>query len=161
MATVAEAAAQLGVSEKTIRRYVKAGKLPATMIDGPYGPQWTIPDAAITTAQVVTDVITVERPADPRLLGLAIAEVQVAQHRTLVDSLDAIRRDVAGMQQAIPTVVEAVVAALDERDQKIITLHAELAQLAAQVAELSTLVAQRAALSTPATSRTTPWWRFW
>lgn len=161
MATVAEAAAQLGVSEKTIRRYVKAGKLPATMVDGPYGPQWTIPDAAITTAQVVTDVIAVERPADPRLLGLAIAEAQVAQHRALVDALDAIRCDVVGMQQAIPTVVEAVVAALDERDQKITGLHTELAQLAAQVAELSALIEQRAALPVPTATSAKPWWRLW
>ncbi len=44
--SIAQAAAQLGVHPTTIRRQIRAGKLPAELVDG----QWTIHDDAIAEA---------------------------------------------------------------------------------------------------------------
>jgi excisionase family DNA binding protein len=42
--TIREAAQALGVSEMTIRRYIKAGKLKAELIPGTFGQVWQISD---------------------------------------------------------------------------------------------------------------------
>ena len=40
--TIAQAAARLGVSTRTIRRYIKAGKLRADLVNGPFGEEYRI-----------------------------------------------------------------------------------------------------------------------
>jgi MerR family copper efflux transcriptional regulator len=40
--TIAQAAAKLGVSTRTIRRYIKAGKLRADLVNGPFGEEYRI-----------------------------------------------------------------------------------------------------------------------
>lgn len=47
--TLRDAASQLGVSVKTVRRYVTSGKLPAVQIVGRHGVEWTL-DAADVAA---------------------------------------------------------------------------------------------------------------
>jgi MerR family copper efflux transcriptional regulator len=42
--TIAQAAASLGVSTRTIRRYIKAGKLRAELVNGPFGEEYRIRD---------------------------------------------------------------------------------------------------------------------
>lgn len=75
---IKEAAKQMGVSDKTIRRWIRDGKLPAELVEGPYGKEYAIPVTALKTAQVVVDVVKVERPTDPDKLALAVASA-VAQ----------------------------------------------------------------------------------
>lgn len=40
--TLREAADQLGVSVKTVRRYVTSGRLPGVQVVGRYGTEWTV-----------------------------------------------------------------------------------------------------------------------
>ena len=40
--TIAEAAKSLGVSTRTIRRYIKAGKITATLVPGAFGEEYRI-----------------------------------------------------------------------------------------------------------------------
>ncbi len=40
--TVAEAAKSLGVSTRTVRRFIKAGKLQAELVEGPFGQEYRI-----------------------------------------------------------------------------------------------------------------------
>ena len=40
--TITQAAAKLGVSTRTIRRYIKAGKLRADLVNGPFGEEYRI-----------------------------------------------------------------------------------------------------------------------
>jgi excisionase family DNA binding protein len=40
--TIAQAAAKLGVSTRTIRRYIKAGRLRAELVNGPFGEEYRI-----------------------------------------------------------------------------------------------------------------------
>src|SRR6188768_3634383 len=70
--TVAEAAVRLGVNDKTVRRWVKAGRLSSTLTDGPYGKQYRISADALGAAQQALAVVTVDRGTDPRALALAV-----------------------------------------------------------------------------------------
>lgn len=47
MLTIEEAAHRLGVSQRTVRRLIKAGKLPAELTPGLYGPEYRIPASAV------------------------------------------------------------------------------------------------------------------
>ena len=40
--TIIQAAARLGVSTRTVRRYIKAGKLRADLVNGPFGEEYRI-----------------------------------------------------------------------------------------------------------------------
>ncbi|TET40303.1 MAG: helix-turn-helix domain-containing protein [Dehalococcoidia bacterium] len=40
--TVAEAAQALGVSQRTVRRQIKSGKIKAMLVPGPFGPEYRI-----------------------------------------------------------------------------------------------------------------------
>lgn len=42
--SIAQAARELGVSTRTIRRFIKAGKLKAELINGTFGPEYRIPE---------------------------------------------------------------------------------------------------------------------
>jgi MerR family copper efflux transcriptional regulator len=73
--TLAQAAQRLGHSEKTLRRWVKSGRLPAALEAGPYGPQYWVSTHAVQAAQQALEVVTVERTPDRELLALAVAQV--------------------------------------------------------------------------------------
>src|SRR5215217_4190925 len=73
--TLAQAAQRIGHSEKTLRRWVKSGRLPAALETGPYGPQYWVSTQAVQAAQQALDVITVERTPDHEALALAVAQV--------------------------------------------------------------------------------------
>lgn len=83
MMTVAEAAKRLNVHEKTLRRWIRTGRVQADLVDGPYGPQYQVPVAALSTAQQVLDVVKVERPTDPMTLALAVAQAVHREHELL------------------------------------------------------------------------------
>ena len=87
--SVAEAAQTLNVHEKTLRRWIRTGRIPATKVDGPYGPQYQVPVRALGSAQQVLDVVKLERPTDPRALALAVAEAVHREHETLRSQLQA------------------------------------------------------------------------
>ena len=42
--SIAQAARELGVSTRTIRRFIKAGKLKAELVNGTFGPEYRIPE---------------------------------------------------------------------------------------------------------------------
>ena len=51
--TIKEAARRLGISERTVRRRIKDGSLPAELKQGDYGQQYFIPADVIETARCV------------------------------------------------------------------------------------------------------------
>ena len=42
--SIAQAARSLGVSTRTVRRFIKAGKVQAELVDGPFGQEYRIPE---------------------------------------------------------------------------------------------------------------------
>ncbi len=110
--SLAQAAQQFGVSDKTIRRWIKAGKLEATQAIGPYGPEYRIPIQAVQTAQHVMDVVPVERGMDPRTLGMVIAQ---AVREGVAQETQVLTAELAQLRQQVDTLTAAVQAQRQEQ----------------------------------------------
>ena len=92
--TIAEAAACLGMSEKTIRRRIKAGLMPAELVDGPRGPQYLV---ALPAGGSHQDMTVPER-AGPAADAVANAREFSAVVEQYHDSL---RFDLTQMQEEL------------------------------------------------------------
>ena len=103
--SLAQAAQRFGVSDKTIRRWIKAGKLEATQVPGPYGLEYRIPIQAVQTAQRVMDVVPVERGMDPRTLGMVIAQ---AVREGVAQETQALTAELVQLRQQVETLTAAV-----------------------------------------------------
>jgi excisionase family DNA binding protein len=121
--SVSEAAQRLGVAEKTVRRWIKAGKLPARLVEGPYGPTYRVPAEAIQTAQQIVDVVRVERPTDPQTLALAIVQGlstalekrEAAEQKALED----LQKALEAQQQQTAAALERLAREQERRDDEL------------------------------------------
>ena len=104
--SIHEAARRFGVSDKTIRRWIKTGKLPASQESGPYGVAWRIPETAIHTAQQIVEVIPVDRALDPRTLGMVIAQAVSQETQGLIEAVNALKAQVEQLSQTIELLEE-------------------------------------------------------
>ncbi len=96
--TIAEAARSLGVSSRTVRRYVKSGKIHAELVLGPFGQEYRILELPVefrksrpvdntpyqssvqTSVQTSVQVIDIIRELQEKNLALA-AQLGVATER--------------------------------------------------------------------------------
>ena len=70
--TVAEAAVRLGVSEPTVRRWIRAGRLAGERVAGSGGRQYLVSLEGVESAQPAGGVAEVPRPGDPQVIALAV-----------------------------------------------------------------------------------------
>ncbi len=152
--TLKQAAAQLGISPRTARRWIREGKLAGELMPGPYGQQYGVPANQISTAREITDVVRVDRQADMTTLA-AVLERHLA------------RRD-EGMADLLAA-IEGLRVEGRQADQRLTeTLQAELAEVRRELAELKGLqqVAQERTGSTEPNDQhegedRPAWWMFW
>ena len=92
--TIAEAAKSLGVSSRTVRRYVKSGKINAKLINGPFGQEYRILELPVefrkskpvdntpppSSVQTPVQVIDIVRELQEKNLALA-AQLGAATER--------------------------------------------------------------------------------
>ena len=92
--TIAEAAKSLGVSSRTVRRYVKSGKIHAEMVPGPFGQEYRIIELPVefrkekpldktpdqSSGQAPVQMIDIIRELQEKNLALA-AQLGVATER--------------------------------------------------------------------------------
>ena len=123
--SLTEAAQRFQVSDKTLRRWIKAGRIPATQIPGPYGPAWRIPAQAVHTAQQVIDVVPVARTMDSRTLGMVIAQAvsqAVAQEtQALITEITQLRQQVETLTTALNHQEQDQTQQSASRDQWVVT----------------------------------------
>lgn len=164
--SVAEVADRMGVSARTVRRYIKAGTLPGELVTTTKGTEWRVPAAAVVAAvngraSAATDGDASEPSEDDRGRPESMAAPAVRSGRG----------EVAPLLRALDL--------LAERDRRITQLEQERFELAGRLgyfqAELEhaqdTIKALQAPAPTPsepampATSAppepARPWWRFW
>jgi len=96
--SIKEAAEMLGVSERTVRRRIKDGSLPAKKKMGQYGQQWFILSSAIKTTQEITDVVEVKRRHDAQALSLAVVK---AFDEVVKSELEAMKAEVAASREEV------------------------------------------------------------
>lgn len=147
--TIKTAAARLGVSERTVRRWIREDRLYAEKRPGPYGEQYFIPPGEITTAQAVTDVVRVDRAVDVATLAGALERHLAERDQRILDTLDTLRAEVgqAG-QQTTDTLREE----LRRRDE---ALGEQLRAISQQLEALQEQEEQAGDDPAPR------WWRFW
>lgn len=105
--TLDRAARHLGVSTRTLRRWIHAGKLQAELRPGPYGQQYLVPLKHLAAVQLVRDVEHVERGREAE----AIPRI-VDDHLRQRD--DAVRAEMALLRQEVRRAVERIEASQDE-----------------------------------------------
>ncbi|HEX6508230.1 MAG TPA: helix-turn-helix domain-containing protein [Chloroflexota bacterium] len=101
--TLDTAAKHLGVSTRTLRRWIHAGKLQAELRPGPYGQQYLVPLKQLDAVQLVRDVERVERKREAE----AIPQL-VEDH--LRERDDAVRAGLAALREEVRRAVEQIEA---------------------------------------------------
>jgi len=113
MLTISQYAELVGVSEVTVRRRIKKGKLPARLEHGPYGKQYMIPAEAVDSAQAVTDVVMVNKPVPVESLAASFMEALEGRDRTIMARLEetATREDIQQLRQEMILIRESLLQA--------------------------------------------------
>jgi hypothetical protein len=93
----------LGVSTRTLRRWIHAGKLQAELRPGPYGQQYLVPLKQLGAVQLVRDVERVEREREAE----AIPQL-VEDH--LRERDDAVRAEVALLREEMRRILDGIEA---------------------------------------------------
>jgi excisionase family DNA binding protein len=101
--TLDKAAKHLGVSTRTLRRWIHDGKLQAELRPGPYGQQYLVPLKQLGAVQLVRDVDRVERGREAQ----AIPQM-VEDH--LRERDDGVRAELALLREEIRSAVERIEA---------------------------------------------------
>ena len=172
--TLPEAAAQLGISPRTVRRWIKEGKLRAELRSGPYGQQYYVSAEQVTTAQELHDVVRVERPVELAELARALDGYLGEREGALIAALEALHAEVRqaaqrqeARERALSQEFAAALAALkasqalhlEQERQRAAAAEQEAALRQGRVQELEAAVERlRAAQET---ARPRPWWAFW
>ena len=175
--TMPDAAQQLGISPRTIRRWIKEGKVRAELRPGPYGQQYYVPATQIHTAQELTDVVRVERQVDRADLARAMDGYLREREGALVAALETLHavvgqaaqrqeeRDIAlrqefsealaGVRESQAAQVEAARLAVEQAaiwQERVRQLEAENARLQEHRPQ------QPASTGTRSAPRRWPWW---
>jgi excisionase family DNA binding protein len=103
---IAEAAAALGISEKTIRRRIKAGTLRAERVVTPQGHVWLV---EVATPRVVTPGQPVQVSPDDRQLAMLDLTRTVANEltRSLSNRIEELTRENERLRQQLQAALEA------------------------------------------------------
>jgi excisionase family DNA binding protein len=106
--TLPQAAEHLGVSTRTIRRWIHDGKLSAELRPGPYGKQYLVPVNALPAVRVFPSAVSNQPPDEVAALrrelldALAASEErQRALLEELIEEIVRLRADVQRLSQLL------------------------------------------------------------
>ena len=110
--TLEQAAKHLGVSTRTLRRWIRAGKLQAELRPGPYGHQYLVPLKGLDAVQVVRDVERAERQAEREAVPRVVEEYLARREEPLVRVVEALAGELREAMQRLEKRQEALLAEL-------------------------------------------------
>lgn len=106
--TVRQAANRFNVTEKTIRKWIRNGRLAAELRDGANGPQYFVSGQVVEAVHQIVDVVQATVPPISRDATLELTRVvseQIAplmsQIALLQQSIDTLNSKVDGLQEAL------------------------------------------------------------
>ncbi len=99
--TIVEAAERLGVSPRTIRRWIHAGRLKSRMVPGPYGVQHDLSEEAIGQMQTALAVVTRSESVDVHTLASAIVEALATRDQETAAAIERLASEVSQLREAI------------------------------------------------------------
>ncbi|MGH2443394.1 MAG: helix-turn-helix domain-containing protein [Chloroflexota bacterium] len=89
-----KAAKHFGVSTRTLRRWIHAGKLQAELRPGPYGQQYVVPLKQLGAVQLVRDVERVERGREAEAIPRMVEDHLRQRDDGVRAGMDALRAEV-------------------------------------------------------------------
>jgi excisionase family DNA binding protein len=112
--TLERAARHLGVSTRTLRRWIKAGKLEAELRPGPYGQQYLVPRSSMAGREIIRDLERIEREEEREAVPRIVEEHLAARESALASEVAALRRELgdalARLEQRLERIEEAMMA---------------------------------------------------
>lgn len=112
--TLSEAARRLGLSPRTVRRWIHDGKLRAELRPGPYGQQYLVPIDAMDAAQVVRDVERIEREAERERIPAIVEEYLARRETPLLVALEDIREQLRRLEEGQSALRDEIAQLRDE-----------------------------------------------
>lgn len=121
---IKEAATMLDVSETTIRRWIKSGRLEAELQEGPYGPQYFITPEDLEKAKNYEPAsIVIQNTSQASQLDLQMA-IQGAISEALTKEMakveEGIQKEIDSLKSELEDTRKALAIGLEERDKKLI-----------------------------------------
>lgn len=123
--TLAETAKALNVSDRTIRRWLRRGKIHGELRAGPHGPQYYFPIAHVRALQepAVARALEEQHGLEERLSkSLArslrdqlIEELHAVLHEALMNSRDELRRELGRIQVELTQFRKELQVVLEDR----------------------------------------------
>ncbi|NLZ48856.1 MAG: helix-turn-helix domain-containing protein [Clostridiales bacterium] len=118
---IKEASRRLNISETTARRWIKSGRLQATMIDGPYGPQYEISEQAIERARKIENVPVLVHNDNPIITQDDIVKaIQEGIANQMAKVEQGILQEIDSLKSELEDTRKALAIGLEERDKKLI-----------------------------------------
>jgi excisionase family DNA binding protein len=122
--TLSQAAEQLGISTRTMRRWIHDGKLRAELRPGPYGQQYVVPIAELSSLQVARDVARMQRDADLETLSSLLGSYLSQREHDLQASIDALQLQVMDTLRRVVQTQEVMQLELRDLRDEIARLRA-------------------------------------
>ncbi|ADQ42068.1 DNA binding domain protein, excisionase family (plasmid) [Caldicellulosiruptor acetigenus I77R1B] len=117
--TIKEAAQALGVSEKTIRRMIKDGRLKASLEKSVYGQQYYIPKSEIDNAVQIVEAVKVKKEYSVEELAVAISNYLSERDKKLVEALEILNQKIEKIQKENQQLKEELLKLQEEHFRKI------------------------------------------
>ena len=124
--TLSQAAEQLGISTRTMRRWIHDGKLRAELRPGPYGQQYLVPLGELSALQVARDVERMQREADLETLSALLGSYLAHREGDLPASIAALHAEVMEMLGRVIQTQEAMLSELRILRDEIAQLRADI-----------------------------------
>jgi len=145
---IKEASRRLNISETTARRWIKSGRLQATMIDGPYGPQYEISEQAIERARKIENVPVLVHNDNPIITQDDIVKaIQEGIANQMAKVEQGILQEIDDLRQELEHTRRALAIGIEERDKKLVE------------AMKTILERQREEYERIAREKSRPWWK--
>jgi excisionase family DNA binding protein len=110
--TLDKAAKHLGVSTRTLRRWIHAGKLQTELRPGPYGQQYLVPLKQLGAVQLVRDVERVERGREAEAIPQLVDDHLRQRDDDVLARVEALREEVRRAVERIEAGQDALLAEL-------------------------------------------------
>ena len=110
--TLDKAAKHLGVSTRTLRRWIHAGKLQAELRPGPYGQQYLVPLKQLGAVQLVRDVERVERGREAEAIPQMVEDHLRERDDDVRAGMDLLREEVRRAVERIEAGQDALLVEL-------------------------------------------------
>lgn len=129
---IKEAAERLNLSEVTVRRWIKNGKLQATKVEGRYGPEYDISEDSIEDARNMQRTPVIIQTNEPiasaheiqrmidKALSARISAIIDEGNQTIIDEMEALKTEIQAVKDELAAEREKDRQQIEARDKVLL-----------------------------------------